>query len=87
MTGRIEIVDQHASFRLIRDSESARHAIVEERDGKVYPLHPRDRPGEPDSQEGMVRLVEPDGWQDPAEARARFAEVIREGEDLARKIW
>lgn len=87
MTGKIDIIDTHGSFRLIRDTDSGRHAIIEERDGKVYTLHPRDRSGQPDTQEGMATLVEPDGWLDPAEAQIKFDEVTREGDDLAKEIW
>ncbi|EKV32437.1 hypothetical protein C882_2516 [Caenispirillum salinarum AK4] len=87
MSDPVEIVDQKGSFRLIRDRESGRHAIVEARDNKVYTVHPREREAEPDTPEGMARLVEPDGWQDPAEARAKFAEITREGEELAKEIW
>ncbi|SOD92136.1 hypothetical protein [Caenispirillum bisanense] len=83
----IAIVDQHASFRLIREAATGRHAVVEARDGKVYSLHGRDRAAEPDTPEGMARLVEPDGWRDETQARAVFDEVVKGGDDLAREIW
>lgn len=87
MNDPIEIIDQHGSFRLIRARDSGRHAIVEERDGAAYSLHARDRNGQPDTPDGMARLVEPDGWRDENEARAKFAEITREGDDLAKEIW
>lgn len=84
---QVDIVAEHGSFRLIRDRASGRHAVVEARDGKVYSLSAADRGGEPDTPDGMARLVEPDGWRDEAQARAVFAEVTGSGEHLARTIW
>lgn len=83
----IDIVDQHETFRLIREHATGRHAVIEARAGKVYSLHGRDRHAQPDTEEGMARLVEPDGWRDEAQARAVFDEVVRGGEDLSKEIW
>lgn len=83
----VDIIDQHETFRLIRDTATGRHAVVEARDGRVYSLHGRDRASQEDTPEGMARLVEPDGWRDPAQARAVFDEAVRGGEDLAKEIW
>lgn len=87
MSEPIEIVDQHETFRLIRETATGRHAVIEVRNGRAYSLHGRDRHCQAPTAEGMAALVEPDGWRDEAQARAVFEEVVRGGENYAKEIW
>ena len=83
---KANIVEEHGSFLLIR-SDRDDWAVVERRDGAIYPMHDASRSGEPDTPEGRAAAVAPDEWQTEAEARATFRDLEDRGEQLARKVW
>jgi hypothetical protein len=82
---RIDILDEHGSFLLIR--AGARFAVVERRAGRIYPMLPGRREGEPITPEGMAAVVAAEGSLREDEARRLFAELCERGDRLAQRIW
>ncbi|HYY36652.1 MAG TPA: hypothetical protein VE801_02850 [Xanthobacteraceae bacterium] len=81
----VDIVEEHGSFVLIRSG--SRFAVVERRAGRVYPMMPGGRQGEPVSTAGMVAVMAEEGSLPEAEARRLFDELCERGDRLARRIW
>jgi hypothetical protein len=81
---KCEIVEEHGSFLLIR--VGSRFAVVERRAGRIYPMMPGEREGEPITPEGMEKVMAKEGWLPEPEARRRFQELSGRGDRLARVL-
>ena len=79
-----EIVEEHGSFLLIR--ARSRFAVVERRAGRIYPMMPGGREGEPITAAGMANLMAEQGGLPEPEARRLFAELSGRGDRLARVL-
>ena len=79
-----KIVEEHGSFLLIR--AGSRFAVVERRAGRIYPMMPGGREGEPVTAEGMANLMAEQGWLPEPEARQLFKELSTGGDRLARVL-
>ena len=77
----IDIAEEHGSFLLIR--AGSRFAVVEKRAGRIYPMLPGGREGEPTTVEGMGKVMA-EGWLPEPEARRLFKELSTRGDRLAR---
>jgi hypothetical protein len=80
-----EIVEEHGSFLLIR--AGSRFAVVERRAGRIYPMTPGGREGEPFTADGMASAIAQEGLLPEEEARRLFAELCDRGDRLAQRIW
>lgn len=80
-----KIVEEHGSFLLIR--AGSRFAVVERRAGRLYPMMPGVREGEPITAEGMASIIAQEGSLSEEEARGLFAELCKRGDRLAQRIW
>ena len=80
----IEIIEQHGSFLLIR--AGSRFAVVERRAGRVYPMKPGERGGEPLTPEGLAAAMAAGGWLSENEGRRQFPELCDRGDRLARSL-
>lgn len=81
----VDIVEEHGSFLLIR--AGSRFAVVERRAGRVYPMMPGRREGEPVTPAGMAAVMAEEGSLPEAEARRLFADLCERGDRLAQRIW
>jgi hypothetical protein len=81
----IDIIEEHGSFLLIR--AGSRFGVVERRAGKIYPMTPGGRGGEPISPEGMASVMAQEGSLPEDEARRLFADLCERGDRLAQRIW
>jgi hypothetical protein len=81
---KFDIVEEHGSFLLIR--AGTRFAVVERRAGRIYPMMPGGREGEPITAKGMANLMAEQGWLPETEARGLFAELSGWGDRLARVL-
>ena len=81
----IDIVEEHGSFLLIRTG--SHFAVVERRAGRIYPMMPGGREGEPFTAEGMASVIAQEGALPEEEARRLFAELCERGDRLAQRIW
>lgn len=81
---RFDIVEEHGSFLLIR--AGSRFAVVERRAGRVYPIMPGGREGEPMTAEGIAKVIAEEGWLPEPEARRLFTELSSRGDGLARVL-
>ena len=79
------IVEEHGSFLLIR--AGSRFAVIERRAGRLYPMMPGGREGEPITAEGMASVIAREGSLLEEEARRLFAELCERGDRLAQRIW
>jgi hypothetical protein len=79
-----DIVEEHGSFLLIR--AGSRFAVVEKRAGRIYPMLPGGREGEPTTMEGMAKVMAAEGWLSEPEARLLFKELSARGDRLARVL-
>jgi hypothetical protein len=79
-----DIVEEHGSFLLIRGG--SRFAVVERRAGRIYPMMPGGREGEPMTEEGMAKVMAEEGWLSEPEARQLFKELSTRGDRLARVL-
>jgi hypothetical protein len=80
---KFDILEEHGSFLLIR--AGSRFAVVERRAGRVYPIMPGEREGEPTA-EGMTKVMAEEGWLPEPEARRLFKELSTRGDRLARVL-
>ena len=80
----IEIVEEHGSFLLVRTG--SRFAVVERRAGRIYPMMPGEREGEPMTAEGILTVMAEEGWLPEPEARRLFKELSERGDRLARVL-
>jgi hypothetical protein len=79
-----DIVEEHGSFLLIR--VGSRFAVVERRAGRVYPMMPGGREGEPMTEGGMAQVMAEEGWLFEPQARQLFKELSTRGDRLARVL-
>jgi hypothetical protein len=79
-----DIVEEHSSFLLIR--AGSRFAVVERRAGRIYPMMPGEREGEPITSEGMAKVMAEESWLPEPEARRLFKELSTRGDRLARVL-
>jgi hypothetical protein len=79
------IVAEHGSFLLIR--AGSRFAVVERRAGRIYPMIPGERKGEPMTPEGLDAVLAHEGSLAEDEARHLFDELCERGDRLAQRIW
>ena len=79
-----DVVEEHGSFLLIR--AGSRFAVVERRAGRIYPMMPGGREGEPMTTEGMAKVMAEEGWLPEPEARRLFTELSGRGDRLARVL-
>ena len=81
----VDVIEEHGSFLLIR--AGSRFAVVERRAGRIYPMMPGAREGEPMTAEGMASVIAQEGALPEDEARRLFAELCERGDRLAQRIW
>ncbi len=79
-----DIVEEHESLFLIR--AGSRFAVVEKRAGRIYPMMPGGREGEPITAEGMANVTAEQGWLPEPEGRRLFKELSGRGDRLARVL-
>ena len=80
----IEIVEQRGSFLLIH--AGPRFAVIEQRAGRVYPMKPGEREGEPLTSEGFAFAMAEGGWLSEEEAWRQFRKLCDRGDQLARSL-
>jgi hypothetical protein len=80
-----DIIEEHGSFLLIR--AGSRFGVVERRAGRIYPMIPGGREGEPFTAKGMASVIAQEGLLPEEEARRLFAELCERGDRLAQRIW
>jgi hypothetical protein len=80
----IDVVEEHGSFLLIRSL--SRFAVVERRAGRIYPMLPGEREGEPTTAEGIATVMAEGGSLSEPEARRLFNELSARGDRLARAL-
>ena len=81
----IDIIEEYGSFLLIR--AGSRFAVVERRAGRIFPMMPGGREGEPLTAEGMASAIAQEGSLPEEEARRLFGELCERGDRLAQRIW
>lgn len=79
-----DIVEEHGSLLLIH--AGSRFAVVERRAGRIYPMMPGGREGEPITSEGMANVTAEQGWLPEPEARRLFKELSGRGDRLAQVL-
>jgi hypothetical protein len=80
----VEILEEHGSFLLVRTA--AGFAVVERRNGVIYPISPGEREGVAMTGEAMATLLADQGCLPEDEARRLFDELNEQGERLARSL-
>ena len=80
----VEIVEEHGSFLLIRAAPG--FAVVERRNGRIYPMAPGEREGVPTTAEAVAALLAEQGCLPEIEARRLFGELSDRGERLAQSL-
>jgi hypothetical protein len=80
----IDILEERGSFLLIR--APAGFAVVEKRNGRIYPMTPDEREGVVMSAEGVSALLAEGGCLPESEARRLFNELGDRGDRLARTL-
>jgi hypothetical protein len=81
---KFNIVEEHGTLLLIR--AGSRFVVVERRAGRVYPMMPGEREGEPMTEEGMAKVMAEESWLSEPEARQLFKELSNRGDRLARML-
>jgi hypothetical protein len=81
---RFDLVEEHGSLLLIR--AGSRFAVVERRAGRIYPMMPGEREGEPMTAEGTAKVMAEEGCLTEPEARRLFKELSTRGDRLARML-
>jgi hypothetical protein len=80
----MKIIEEHGSFLLI--CAGSRFAVVERRAGRIYPMEPGERAGEPMTAEGIAAVAAEANWLAETEARQLFNELCEQGDRLARAL-
>jgi hypothetical protein len=75
-------VEQRGSFLLIRTG--SRFALVEQRTGRIHPMKPGARHGEPLTPEGLAATMTEESRLSEDEARRQFRELCDRDDRLAR---
>jgi hypothetical protein len=78
----VSIIEQRGSHVLLQ--RRGRLAIVERRNGEVFSVNSDEREGYPDTPHGMAQAVGND-WGDTESVRARFDELVEQGEETAQR--
>ena len=81
----VDIIETHGSFLLIRSGSG--FAVVERRNGRIYPMRAGKRDGVPMTGEAVMALMAEQGWLSENEARRSFHELCDRGDRLAQSIW
>jgi hypothetical protein len=79
-----EIVEEHSSLLLVR--AGSRFAVIERRNGRLYPMMPGEREGVAMTSEGIAALMAEEGSLAEDEARRLFAELCDRGDRLAQSL-
>ena len=80
----VEIVEEHGSFLLLRAASG--FAVLERRNGRIYPIAPGERQGVPMTAQAVAALVAEQGCLPEDEARRFFDELSERGERLAQTL-
>ena len=80
----IEVVEVQGTFLLIR--AGSHFAVVERRAGRIYPMMPGKREGEPVSAGTMAKIMAEEGCLSENRARQLFEELCDRGDRLARSL-
>jgi len=80
----IDILEERGSFLLIR--AAAGFAVVERRNGRIYPVKPDEREGVAMTAEAVSALLAEKGCLHESEARRLFDELGDRGDRLARTL-
>jgi hypothetical protein len=80
----IDILEERGSFLLIR--AAAGFAVVERRNGRIYPMKPDEREGVAMTAEAVSALLAEEGWLPEREALRLFDELGDRGDRLARTL-
>jgi hypothetical protein len=81
----IDIVEEHGSFLLIRAASG--FAVVERRNGRIYPMKPGKREGITMTANAVIVLLAEEGCFSESDARRLFDELSDRGDHLARTLW
>jgi hypothetical protein len=79
-----EIVEERSSLLLVR--AGSRFAVIERRNGRLYPMMPGEREGVAMTAEGIAALMAEEGSLAEDEARRLFAELCDRGDRLAQSL-
>ena len=80
----VEIVEEHGSFLLVRTASG--FAVIERRNGRIYPISPSEREGVPMTGEAIAMLLADQGHLPEDEARRLFDELCERGERFAQSL-
>ncbi len=80
----VDIIEQRGSFLLIR--ATAGFAVVERRNGRIYPVIPGEREGVGMTAEAVSGLLAQEGCLPESQARRLFDELSERGDRLARTL-
>jgi hypothetical protein len=80
----VEIVEERGSFLLVRAASG--FAVVERRNGRIYPISPGKREGVPMTGEAIAILLSDQGCLPENEARRLFDELCEWGERFAQSL-
>lgn len=80
----IDIIEEHGSFLLIRAEPG--FAVVERRNGRIYPMKPGKREGAATTAQAVAALLAGEGYLTEKEARRLFDELRRRGDRLAQTL-
>ena len=83
-TEAVEVVEAHGTFLLIR--AGLRFAVVERRAGRIYPMMPGKREGEPVNAGTLANIMAEEGCLSEVKARQLFEELCDRGDRLARSL-
>jgi hypothetical protein len=81
----IDIVEEHGSFLLVRAASG--FAVVERRNGRIYPMKPGKREGISITASEVTALLAEEGCLSESDARRLFDEFSDKGDHLARILW
>jgi hypothetical protein len=80
----ITIVEEHGSFLLVRGTSG--FAVMERRNGRIYPMAPGEREGIDITAEAAAALLAAEGCLSESEARRLFRELSERGDRLAQTL-
>ena len=80
----VEIVEQHGSFLLVLTASG--FAVIERRNGRIYPISPSEREVVPMTGEAIAMLLADQGDLPEDEARRLFDELCERGERFAQSL-
>jgi hypothetical protein len=80
----VDIIEEHGSFLLVRAAPG--FAVVERRNGRIYPIVPGEREAVAMTGEAVARLLAEEGCLSEREARRLFDELSDRGERLAQSL-